>query len=149
MTRDDFWRLIESIDRAALADGDEDAAIAPLESRLSAMPASDMESFEEHLSQCLYALDGQPYAAESGDSGDSDDGFLYARCWVVAQGRQTYEDTLRDATLMPKTLEQWCEALLYPHRRAWAATTGVDESEWTFDSSVSYESGSNEALWRR
>jgi hypothetical protein len=149
MTRDDFWSLIESIDRATLADGDEDSAVAPLENRLTGLLATELESFEEHLSQCLYALDGQVYADESGDSGDSDDGFLYARCWVVAQGRQIYEATLRDAALMPKTLEQWCEALLYPHRRAWAAITGVDESEWTFDASVSYESGSNEDLWPR
>ncbi len=50
---------------------------------------------------------------------------------------------------MPKTLEQWCEALLYPHRRAWATLTGADESDWPFEASVSYESGSNEELWPR
>lgn len=149
MTREDFWHHIESIDREALGDGDEDSAIAPLEKQLASLSVSELESFEEHLSQCLYALDGQAYADESGESGDSDDAFLYVRCFVVAQGRQQFEATLQSPSLMPKTLDGWCEALLYAHRRAWAEITGVDESEWAFDASVSYESGSNEQLWPR
>ena len=149
MTREDFWRHIEHIERSALLGGDEDSAIAPLERHLTTLDPRELESFEEHLSQCLYALDGQIFADESGESGDSDDAFLYARCFVVAQGRQHFEATLRDPSLMPKTLDGWCEALLYPHRRAWASITGIDESEWAFDASVSYESGSNEQLWPR
>lgn len=147
MTSQDFWTYIEHINRAALNAGDEDAAIAPLEVCFSTLTPADLESFEEHFSQCLYALDGQIYADASGESGDSDDAFLYARCFVVAQGRERYEATVKDPSLMPKALGEWCEALLYPHRRAWAKLTGLDESEWAFDSSVSYESGSNERLW--
>lgn len=147
MTRDDFWKLIESIDQAALAEGDENAAIVPLQIRLERLQVGDLESFEEHLSHCLYALDGQVYAHESGESSDSDDGFLYARCYVVAKGRVFYETTLANPAQMPKTLDQWCEALLYPHHRAWSKLTGSDEAEWTFDATVSYESGSNKALW--
>lgn len=149
MTREAFWNHIERIDRKALLEGDEDAAIAPLERHLTSLDPADLESFEEHLSQCLYALDGLAFANQSGESGDSDDAFLYARCFVVAQGQQHYEATLRDPSLMPKTLDGRCEALLYPHRRAWAVITGTDESEWAFDASVSYESGSNEQLWPR
>jgi hypothetical protein len=149
MTRDEFWEHVESIDRSALAAGDEDGAIEPLEQRLQSLSVADLEAFEEHLSQCLYALDGEDYAKESGESGGSDDAFLYARCYVVAQGRKHYEATLKNPKLMPKALEHWCEALLYPHRRAWSMLTGADESEWTFDASVSYESGSNEELWPR
>lgn len=147
MTRDDFWRLIDNIDRDALADGDEDAAIAPLQKKLTSLTVPDLEEFEEYLSQCLYALDGQVFADESGESGDSDDAFLYARCYVVARGKEHYEATLKNPKLMPKTLDQWCEALLFPHRGVWASLRGMDESEWTFDASVSYESGSNEKLW--
>lgn len=80
-----------------------------------------------------------------GESGDSDDAFLYARCYVVAQGRERYEATLMNPALMPQTIGEWCEALLYPQRNAWAQITGKDASD--FDSSVSYESGSNEDLW--
>jgi hypothetical protein len=147
MTREDFWSHIEHIDCEALLAGDEDSAVAPLEHHLTTLEPSELESFEEHLSQCLYALDGQAFADESGESGNSDDAFLYARCFVVAQGQKHFEATLRDPSLMPKTLDGWCEALLYPHRRAWASIKGTDESEWSFDASVSYESGSNEQLW--
>jgi hypothetical protein len=149
MTRQEFWNHIGRIDRAALLDGDDGAAIDPLQQQLMTLAPTELESFEEHLSQCLYALDGRAYADESGESGDSDDAFLYARCFVIAQGRKQFEATLLNPSLMPKSLDGWCEALLYPHRRAWAEITGTDESEWAFDASVSYESGSNEQLWPR
>lgn len=147
MTRDDFWKHIEKIDRDALAAGDEDAAIAPLEDSLKSLAEADLKAYEEHLSQFLYALDGKIFADEAGESGGSDDCFLYARCYVVASGRKQYEATLKNPKLMPKSIDQWCEALLYPHRRAWAELVGKDEDEWAFDASVSYESGSNEAQW--
>ena len=58
-----------------------------------------------------------------------------------------FEATLKNPKLMPKTLDQWCEALLHPQRRVWASLTEADQSEWTFQASVSYETGSNENLW--
>ena len=149
MNRQDFWNIIEHVDRASLLAGDDDAAIAPLERHLGTLTPDELESYEEHLSQCLYALDGQIYADQSGESGDSDDAFLYARCYIVGQGQQHYEAALRDPSLMPKTLDGWFEALLYPHRRAWATIRDTDASKWAFHSSVSYESGSNEQQWPR
>lgn len=147
MTRDDFWKHIETIDRVALDSGDGEEAVAPLQKNLEALTVPELEAFEEHLSQCLYGLDGVAFADESGESGSSDDAFLYARCHVVAAGRAHYEATLRNPRLMPKSLDHWCEPLLYAARRAWAGLTGEDESAWAFDASVSYESGSNTALW--
>src|SRR5262245_23013411 len=94
MTRDDFWRLIDCVDRDALDDGDEEEAVRPLQDRLSSLTVPNLEAFEEHLSLCLHALDGQVYADESGEAGRSDDGFLYARCYVVARGRDHYDATL-------------------------------------------------------
>ena len=35
--------------------------------------------FEEALAQKLYAIDGEAYAQNAGESGCSDDAFLYAR----------------------------------------------------------------------
>ena len=145
MTQGEFWKLIGCIDQSALAAGDEDSAIAPLQERLELLDVQSLEAFEEELAQCLYALDGEKFA----ESGDSDDAFLYARCFVVAQGREHYEATLKNPGLMPKTLDDWCEALLYAHREAWAKITGADVSEWPYEASVSYESGSNESLWPR
>lgn len=149
MNTAEFWQLIAKIDVTALDVGDEDAAVQPLQEALSTKSEAELAAYEEELSQKLYAIDGEAYADNAGDSGRSDDGFLYARCYVVAKGRKFYESVLATPTMMPKSIDQWCEALLYPHRKVWAAATGRDESEWPFDTSVSYESGSNESLWKR
>lgn len=143
----EFWKLIELIDVAALDDGNEDGAIRPLYEALVEKSEEEIFAFEEQLALQLYAIDGEVYADNAGDSGDSDDGFLYVRCYVVAKGREFFEVVKGDPIRMPKSIEQWCETLLYPHREAWAHRTGRDSSEWLFCSSVSYESGSNSDLW--
>ena len=149
MNREEFWKLISLVDIPALDSGDENAALVPLERALASEDETNLESFEEHLSQCLYSLDGAVYAENAGESRGSDDAFLYARCYVVAKGQAHYEAVLGKPELMPKTLEHWCEALLYCHHNAWANLKEGAASDWTFDASVSYESGSNEELWPR
>ena len=149
MNTAEFWQFIAKIDVDALDGGDENAAVRPLQEALSTKNEAELAAFEEELAQKLYAIDGKAYADNAGDTADSDDGFLYARCYVVAKGKNFYEAVLATPTKMPKSIDQWCEALLYPHRSAWATATGRDESEWPFDTSVSYESGSNERLWKR
>jgi hypothetical protein len=147
MTEHEFWKLIALIDVSALDENCEDEAIAPLEAALRMKSKSELFGFEEALSQKLHAIDGKVFADNAGDSGGSDDGFLYARCFVIAKGREFYEGVKSDPTRMLKSIEQWCEALLYPHRAAWANQTGSDRSEWPFEATVSYESGSNAKLW--
>jgi len=147
MTDHEFWQLVGLIDVGALEGGDEDEAIEPLRAALTAKSDAELFAFEETLSRKLYAIDGKRYADQAGDSGDSDDGFLYARCYVVARGQAFYDAVRSDPSRMPKSIEQWCEALLYPHRQAWAARTGGDPSDWPFEATVSYESASNRALW--
>ena len=147
MHETNFWRLIGLIDVDALDNGNEDRAIHPLHEALVKKSEEDLFAFEEQLALHLYAIDGEVYADNAGDSGGSDDGFLYARCYVVAKGREFFETVKSDPTLMPKSIEQWCERLLYAHRDAWARVTQRDSSEWPFFSSVSYESGSNSDLW--
>ena len=147
MTEREFWNLIALIDVSALEEGREDEAVEPLQAALSMKSEAELFGFEEALSQKLYALDGEKFADNAGNSGRSDDGFLYARCFVVAKGREFYEAVKSDPACMPKSIEQWCEPLLYPHRAAWANQTENDQSEWPFEATVSYESGSNADLW--
>lgn len=45
---------------------------------------------------------------------------------------------------MPKSLDQWCEPLLYIAREAWEKKTNT---EWDFDIEKSYETGSNVKNW--
>lgn len=147
MHETEFWKLIDLINVDALDDGNEDGAIHPLYEALTKKSEGELFAFEEQLAVQLYAIDGEVYADNAGDSSGSDDGFLYARCYVVAKGREFFEAVKVDPARMPKSIEQWCESLLYPHREAWAHITGGDSSDWPFDSSVSYESGSNVDLW--
>jgi len=142
-----FWNLIAHIDVAALESGDEEGAVVPLQQVLEGLTENELDAFDELLAQQLYNIDGKMYADNAGESAGSDDGFLYARCYVVARGRDYYERVKQDPRQMPKTLDQWCESLLYPHRNAWANLTGRDVSESPFTASVSYETGSNRALW--
>ena len=146
MTDHEFWQLIALIDVTALDDGDEDEAIAPLGARLGMKSEAELFAFEEALSEKLYAIDGERFADQAGESAGSDVGCLSARCYVVAKGRGFYDAVKSDPSRMPKSIEQWCETLLYPHRKAWAQQTGGDPSDWPFVATVSYESGSNRAL---
>lgn len=147
MTDPEFWQLIALIDVSALDDNREDQAIEPLEAALSSKAESELFAFEEVLSQKLYSIDGEEFGNNAGDSGGSDDGFLYARCYVVARGREFFEAVKSNPKRMPKSIDQWCEDLLYPHRIAWARQTGNDQGAWPYEATVSYETGSNQDLW--
>ena len=142
-----FWKLISSIDADALEEGDEESAVESLVAKLAKLDDGDLQTFDEQLARVLYDLDTRAHADAAGDSGKSADGFLYARCFVVASGQKTYERVLGNPREMPKN-DEWCEALLGVAAQAWAQRTGNDEADWTFDASVSYETGSNAAKWR-
>jgi hypothetical protein len=72
------------------------------------------------------------------------DGFLYARCLVVANGREFYDAVHSDPTTMPKDAD--FEAILMLAADAYDRKTGLvwDELDET---DVSYETFSNEAGW--
>lgn len=144
MNDDEFWALIATIDREQRA-ADQDAALAPLVTALSKLSRPELEAFEDSLAQKLYALDGRAFA-RAADAAESmgADGFLYARCFVVAQGREHYERVLHDPSRMPSSIDDWFEPILYAASQAFEATTG---DEWDYVPSVSYETGSNADGW--
>jgi hypothetical protein len=146
MTIDDFWKLIDHIDREALQSGEgyDQIAVQPLIQALGALAQPELQAFQEHLAEMLYELDGRQYADASGDSGRSVDAFLYARCFVVAMGKDVYQRTRGDSNLMPKTLDRWCEPLLYAAAQAWQTQSG---ERLHFETKVSFETGSNSSLW--
>jgi hypothetical protein len=145
MTIEDFWKLIDTIDRLKLQSGEgyDQAAIDPLIATLATLSRSELESFQDHLAQALYDLDTQERADASEGS---DDSFLYSRCYVVAMGRETYQRTLRDPASMPNSLDAWCEPLLYAASVACVRQTG---EELHYITKVSFETGSNVSRWRK
>ncbi|STQ91122.1 DUF4240 domain-containing protein [Iodobacter fluviatilis] len=142
-----FWNLISRINSQKLAEGREDQALLPLAKHFKTLAEADLFEFEEALSRYLYELDGTVYAQNAGESSDSGDAFLYARCYVVAMGKTYYEDVKANPGQMPKSLDNWCEPLLYAHREAWARLTKNSQQDWPYISSVSYESFSNRRAW--
>jgi len=144
VTDSEFWNLIAEVDLSALDRRDEEEAVLPVRKALLKKTEAELVEFQEVLAQKLYAIDGEAYAKNAGMYGFSDDGFLYARLYVVARGKEYYESVRSDPPRMPKAS---CESLLYVHKYAWEALTGKPASAWPFSPSVSYESASNPDLW--
>jgi hypothetical protein len=144
MDDNQFWELISAIDQNALANGAEDVALNGLITALSRLPAGEVESFHLTLTDKLYDLDT---SAHYEVAGGGDDGFLYTRCYVVALGRESYEDALKDPTKMPSEDQfLWLEGLLFAPSRAWAEITEDDPMNFP-DPEKSYETGSNADAW--
>jgi hypothetical protein len=145
MTDTKFWQLLALIDRSQIGEAlDDDAALAPLVEALALEPEAEIRAFHDHLARVLYRLDGELFADEAGESKDSNDGFLYARCFVVAQGRTHYDAVLAQPSKMPKTVDGWFEALLSAPHKAWEQRTG---EQWEYEPEVSWETGSNTTAW--
>jgi len=147
MDTKEFWEIISLVDQRSLDDSDDEQAVQPLIIELSTKSESEVSQFQECLAQVLYAIDGQRWMEQAGDSSDSADGFLYVRCYVVARGKEYYSTVLGDPNLMPKSSDQWAESLLYVAGQAWSEITGNDEDDYDCETTVSYESFSNDAQW--
>ncbi len=147
MDQKEFWKVISLVDQEAIEECDDEEAVEPIVSSLSSKTEEEIDQFQEFLSQALYALDGQKWIKESGESSGSGDGFLYARFYVVAKGYEYYSTVLRNPSFMPKSSDQWAESLLYVAGQAWAELTGNNEEDYDREATVSYESFSNEAQW--
>ena len=147
MDEAEFWRLISVLDWARA--GDDDRVLEPLVSALAEKPPDEIQAFHEILAIKLHALDGRKWARQSGagilwgePASVSADGFLYARCVVVANGREFFERVLKEPDVMPKDME--FESLLYVAARAMQRRTG---RAGQLDSEVSYETFANASGW--
>lgn len=149
MNDGEFWSLIDKL--AWKHEGDDEKVIRPVVNALAKMPESDIAAFQSTLASKLHALDGRPWARESGDGvwwGEPDslsvDGFLYARCVVVANGREFFDEVLANPREMPKDME--FESLLYIAPYALEKKTGRDDAELD-EPPLSFETFSNREGW--
>ena len=122
MNEERFWNIISLLDWSKA--GNDDVVIEPSVRELAGLPESSILSFYDLLSEKLYLLDGRVYAEHSvsDNEGISSDLFLYARCCVVANGREFYDKVLKIPAAFPKDL--YFEALLNIPERAWLRKTG-------------------------
>jgi hypothetical protein len=143
-----FWEIIALFDWDKT--GDDDAVIEPAVAALAEMEIRNIQSFQDILSEKLYALDTMAHAREIGEDSYQEDDvhfsvdwFLYVRCCVVANGPQLFEEALADPKEMPKDIE--FEELLYVAEKAYERKTG---EELDHVSPVSYETYSNRSGWK-
>jgi len=137
-TEDRFWALIEQVDLKA--DTAEEIS-SPLISALVKLDKEELIDFIVERDTKLRSLDGPAFHEASGTS-HSADGFLYARCAVVAMGREYYQRVLEQPSSFPQNV--WAEWLLYSGEKAYKKRFG---EKLDFFSGINYESFFNDELW--
>lgn len=147
MSEEKFWSIIALLDWKH--QGNDEKVLAPAVKALAANTKAEIRQFEERFALLMYQLDTRSHASNIGEDafeaesdGVSADGFVYARCVVVANGKAFYEQVLKDPTKMPKDME--FESLLGLASAAYELKTGED---FEYSTGCSYESFSNPAGW--
>lgn len=127
LPENEFWEIIGLLD---WGQDKAEAVIRPATAHLSRLSAPAIQAFQDWLSEKLYLLDGEKYAAHCGenayrgpDQPFSVDEFLYARCYVVAQGKSYFEKVFNNPGAMPHDLS--FEALLRIASQAYKIKTGA------------------------
>jgi hypothetical protein len=141
-----FWGIISLLDWSK---EDEEAIVEAAIKELSTFTVWKIRHFEETLSYKLFLLDTEEHAREMGedcfasqDQHFSPDLFLYARCAVVAHGKEVFEDVLSNPSKMLKDTE--FEILLSLSSEAYYIKMG---KEFEYESRCSYETFSNKEGW--
>lgn len=145
MHENEFWKIIESVDKKALELERQGDAVEPVVANLSKSSVAEICSFHNHLTNALFSLDTKPHHQALHDE-CSDDSFLYVRCYVVGQGRKHYESVLANPSQMPQEYKSF-ELLLFAADEAWSNVTGRDSMYLEIDTENSFESGSNRKGW--
>lgn len=145
LTIDDFWNIIEQLDWSK--EGDDTAVVEPVIQILEKRPLAHIYRFEDILSEKLWQLDTRNHAKVFLDNPEdgylSVDDFLYARCAVVANGQDYYQNVLNNPAAMPEDLT--FEPLLYVTLHAYKRKTG---KEFMFIPAHNYETYSNKGGWK-
>ncbi|WP_180896804.1 DUF4240 domain-containing protein [Priestia megaterium] len=141
-----FWGIISLLDWSK---EDEEAIVEAAIKELSTFTAWKIRHFEETVSYKLFLLDTEEHAREIGEYRFSPqdqyfppDLFLYARCAVVARGKEVFEDALSNPLKMLKDTE--FEILLSLSSEAYNLKMG---KEFEYESGCSYETFSNKEGW--
>lgn len=141
----EFWELIAMLDWSK---SNNSQIIEPLVEELSKMPIAKIYQFYDILSEKLWQLDTELYAdammREEEDAYFSADEFLYARCCVVANGKDAYDGVINEPKKFPTNLS--FETLLYVAARAYERKTG---KKFNSTPAYNFETGSNKQGWEQ
>lgn len=91
-----FWDIIDTAKSAAR--GDADTFLEKLSAALTKLPPAEIVGFDAQLRARMSEAYAWPLwgAAYVMNGGCSDDGFEYWRCWLIAQGREVFENALKN-----------------------------------------------------
>lgn len=142
----DFFAMTNALDWSQ--QGNDDLVLEPLIQYLSQWPDEVIFVFEDKMAELLHGLDRPEIARRTyrSDKYFSGDGFLYARCVALVNGRAYYQKILDGRKKLDGDKE--FEAILYAPRKAWARKHHKDPSDYPHMASPDYETGSNEACWQ-
>ncbi|MBA3994186.1 MAG: hypothetical protein C0469_11720 [Cyanobacteria bacterium DS2.3.42] len=146
MDESKFWDLLSLI---KLPNEEDEGDVGAARAALAELSIEDIQRFEQILIEKLFALDTRVHAGESLENEEdffSNDGFLYKRCYVVASGKEYFDDILLNPQRMPKDIMLTLEELLYLPQNAYELKTGDDEF-LPVTSNLSPETGSNLQGW--
>ncbi|WP_306956056.1 DUF4240 domain-containing protein [Streptomyces sp. B4I13] len=150
MTWAAFWALIATLNGKATQE-----SCQRLAEELSRRSVPDIIGFAERHAEALYRLDQEkfgmlPVADMTGRNErpfpQSADGFLYARCAVVAAGQAVWEGVFFDVDKFAPYTSTECDGewLLYVPEQAYELATG---KEWDRSTRCCFESYSNTEGW--
>lgn len=132
MNENEFWMLIEEAKKKSKKDLSKQCELITAElSKKSVEEILDYdrifrkyyaESYQSELWAAAYIING----------GCSDDGFDYFRAWLIAQGREVFENALKDPESLVKVIkdddgEVEFEDFIYIANDAYIKVTGKDD----------------------
>lgn len=138
LENDVFWNLIDMIDWK------KRNPMNPLIQRLKKQTEQMIFAFEETLSHKLFLLDTPAHAGLTDQLKIylSADAFLYARCGVVAKGRDCFQQIVKSSAVIH--MEWDAEELLEVASAAYSQKTG---EPYDYVPSYAYETYSNRSAW--
>ena len=109
MDKTAFWEMIEESRQEGRFC---EAQAAHLRARLAGLDLAEIVSFQQHLwARMAEAYRGDLWAfAYIVNGGCSDDGFCVFRGWLIAQGREFFEEVLRVPELVAERVQESGEA---------------------------------------
>jgi hypothetical protein len=137
MKYSEYWTIINDI--VKFSKGNEKDKIRRIEKSLQDLSREDLIGFEIFLREKLIESDHYHImaAAKIIEGYVSDDSYLYFRCWLIGQGRDTYEKALENpdsiAAIIHKDETPDFEELLSAARNVYKSKTGEEMDYDMFD----------------
>lgn len=143
LTEDTFWTIIELLNKENEISKTE--ILQPAVNTLCLFSEENIQNFANIQARLLHQLDTKAHAEASmkkTEDNVSADGFLYARCAVIAAGKDFYYQVLETPSEFPAGV--FFESLLQLPFLAYEKKTG---KQWDFIPDFNFESFFNQAGW--